>query len=109
MASYQRTPEQIRADIAASRHAVTVGLEGLVSEVHPSAIKETVKQAASDVVEDAKASAFDSVRSVKEWFVDEGGVRWNNVGTVALAVVGVVAVAGSLSGVASLVRRGFGR
>ena len=109
MASYQRTPEQIRADLAASRHAVTVGLEGLVSEVHPTAIKENVKQAASDDVDDAKASVVDSLRSVKEWFVDEGGVRWNNVGTVALAVVGVAAVAGSLSGVASLIRRGFAR
>lgn len=107
MASHQRTPEQIRADIAASRHAMTVGLEGLVSEVHPKAIKENVKQAATEAVGEAKDSAFEQVRNVKDWFADDGGVRWNNVGTVALAALSAVATISTLSGIGSLIRRGF--
>ncbi len=107
MASNQRTPEQIRADIAASRHAMTVGLEGLVSEVHPSAIKNTVKAVAQDMADDAKQSAFDSVRRARGWFVDENGVRWDHVGTVTIAVLGVVTVVAAVSGLSKFARRGI--
>ncbi|MGB3954194.1 MAG: DUF3618 domain-containing protein [Brooklawnia sp.] len=105
MASKERTPEQIRADIAASRHAMTVGIEGLVSEVHPTAIKNRVVDDAKQTVADTKQMVYDTVDDTRGYFVDEGGVRWNNVGTVALIVVGVVVVAAAASGVSALIRR----
>lgn len=109
MASRQRTPEQIRADIAATRHAVTVGVEGLVSEVHPTTLKnravEDVKQTIRQTFDDTRKAIFDTVDETKNWFVDEGGVRWNNVGTVALAVGGAAAVFGAFAGAGALIRR----
>ncbi len=61
MASKERTPEQIRADIAGSRHAMTVGIEGLVSEVHPTAIKSRAIQDVKQTVSDTKQVIYDTV------------------------------------------------
>lgn len=105
MASNQRTPEQIRADIASSRHAMTIGIEGLVSEVHPTAIKNRAVDEVKQTVDDTKQMIYDTVDDTRGFFVDEGGVRWNNVGTVALVVVGAVVVFGAVGGVAALIRR----
>lgn len=105
MASKERTPEQIRADIATSRHAMTVGIEGLLSEVHPVAIKNRVVDEAKQTVADTKQMVYDTVDDTRGYFVDEGGVRWNNVGTVALIVMGVVVVAAAAGGVSALIRR----
>ncbi|WIY83369.1 DUF3618 domain-containing protein [Propionimicrobium sp. PCR01-08-3] len=105
MASNQRTPEQIRADIAASRHAMTVGIEGLISEVHPIAIKNRAEEEVKKTVKDTKQMIFDTVSDVRGYFVDEGGPRWNNIGTVALIAAGVAASVGAVSGVAALVRK----
>lgn len=101
----QRTPEQIRADIAASRHAMTVGIEGLVSEVHPTAIKNRAVDDVKETVTETKQLIYDTVDDTRGYFVDEGGVRWNNVGTVALVVVGAVVVIGAFAGAAALMRR----
>lgn len=105
MARTERTPEQIRADIAASRHAMSVGVEGLVSEVHPTAIKNRVVDDAKQVAVDTRTMLFETVDDTRGYFVDEGGVRWNNVGTVALIVVGSLAVLGVVSGIAALARK----
>lgn len=105
MARNERTPEQIRADIAASRHAMSVGIEGLVSEVHPTAIKNRAVDDAKQAVEDTRTVVFEAVDDTRNYFVDEGGIRWNNVGTVALIVVGSLAVIGVVSGIAALARR----
>ena len=105
MASKERTPEQIRAEIAASRHAMTVGIEGLVSEVHPTTLKNRAVDEAKQVVTDTKQMIDDTVDDTRTYFVDRGGVRWNNVGTVTLIVVGAVVVLTAAGGVASLIRR----
>lgn len=105
MASNQRTPEQIRADIAASRHAMTVGIQGLVSEVHPTAVKNRAVDDAKQAVSDTKQMIYDTVDDTRNYFVDEHGPRWNNVGTVALIVVGAVVVLAAAGGAAALIRR----
>mgnify|MGYP000845336176 FL=1 len=105
MASKERTPEQIRAEIAASRHAMTVGIEGLVSEVHPITLKNRAVDEAKQAVTDTKQMIYDTVDDTRTYFVDRGGVRWNNVGTVTLIVVGAVVVLATAGGVASLIRR----
>lgn len=116
MASKQRTPEQIRADIAASRHAMTSGIEGLVSEVHPTVVKQRVIDEARQVIDDTKRVVAETIvdtveetRSrVKDFLFDNNGVRWNNIGTVAMVVVGVTAAYASLGKLGSLFR-GIGR
>ena len=105
MASRERTPEQIRADIAASRHAMSVGIQGLVSEVHPTGIKNRAEDEVKKTVKDTKQMIYDTVDDTRTYFVDRGGVRWNNVGTVTLIVVGAVVVLATAGGVASLIRR----
>ena len=105
MAAKERTPEQIRAELAASRHAMSVGIEGLVSEVHPTAIKNRAVEEVKQTVDDTKQMIYDTVDDTRTFFVDEGGVRWNNVGTVALIVVGAVVVIGAVAGASSLIRR----
>ena len=105
MTPNSRTPQQIRAELAASRHAMAVGLEGLVSQVHPVAIKNKAVDDAKQKVEDTKSSIKDRFKAVTGYFYDRSGVRWNNVGTVALIATGVCVVAGALSGTAALVRR----
>lgn len=105
MASKERTPEQIRAEIAASRHAMTVGIEGLVSEVHPITLKNRAVDEAKQAVTDTKQMIYDTVDGTRRYFVDESGVRWNNLGTVALIAVGVVTVIGAASGVSALFRK----
>lgn len=105
MASKERTPEQIRAELAASRHAMTVGVEGLVSMVHPTAIRNQIEDEAKDKVKDVKQSVYDTVHAVGRYFVDERGPQWNNIGTVALLAGGALAVVGTFSGLGSLVRK----
>lgn len=105
MASKERTPEQIRADIAGSRHAMTVGIEGLVSEVHPTAIKNRAVEDVKQTVSDTKQIIYDTVEDGRNYFVDEDGVRWDNIGTVAIVVVGAVVLLAAVGGTAALIRR----
>lgn len=105
MGSKGRTPEQIRKDLAASRHAMSVGIEGLVSQIHPTAVKNQATDKAKEKVEDVKSSIKDTVGKVTGYFYDEYGIRWNNVGTVALAGVCVVAAFGTVGALSSAIRR----
>lgn len=109
MASRQRTPEQIRADIAATRRTISTGVEGLVSEIHPSTLKDRaiddVKQTIRQTVDDTRQTIADTVNGTRRWFVDEGGVRWNNVGTVVLVAGGAAIALGAFAGLGVLIRR----
>ena len=105
VARNQRTPEQIRAEIAAHRHAMTVGIEGLVSEVHPTAVKGRAIKDAKQAIANTRDMVTETIEESRSYFVDEGGVRWNNVGTVALIVVGSLAVLGVIGGTAALIRK----
>ena len=94
-----RTPEQIHADISQARHGLASGVEGLVAQAHPAALKR-------EATAQARAKAQSMVESVTTQLVDDAGVRWNRVGTVVLSVVGVLLVWKVLRGFARLVRRG---
>ncbi len=105
MASHGRTPEQIRADLAASRHAMTVGIEGIISEVHPTALKNRAVDEAKQTVNNAKEMFTDTASEAVHFFYDEGGIKWNNVGTVVLIGLGVAIALSGVSGGAALVRK----
>lgn len=105
MASKEPTLEQMRADIAASRHAMTVGLEGLVTEVHPTAIKNRFIDEVKKTISDTKQMVVDAAEDAVGYFVDEDGVRWDNVGTAAMVVGAGVAVVAAFGGVGALIRR----
>ena len=78
---------------------------GLVSEVHPTGIKNRAEDEVKKTVKDTKQMIYDTVDGTRRYFVDESGVRWNNLGTVALIAVGVVTVIGAASGVSALFRK----
>ena len=84
-----KTPDQIRTEILLARNGLVDSVRGLSSEVHPSVIKQ---QAVAQV----KGIVTSRVDAAKAFFVDDAGVRWDHIGTVALVVAGTLLVHGSL-------------
>jgi len=64
----ERTADEIRRDIAATRARLAAGVENLVEEVHPA----TLKREASDRARDFVQGEFDQVKSQVK---DENGWR----------------------------------
>lgn len=95
----QRTPEQIRADIQAARKTMVNNVEGLVTEVHPKAIKDRA-------VNDAKTFVADKVDEAKSVVVDRDGPRWDHIGTAVFVAVGVVVTVAVLRGIVRAVTKG---
>jgi len=91
-----KTPDQIRAEIQAARDQFADGLRGLSSEIHPSIIKQRT-------VQHVKDAAVDRVAAAKGLVIDDAGVRWDRIGTVVLAVVGLLVVRAILRGIVRLV------
>ncbi|MDR0836763.1 MAG: hypothetical protein LBM94_00830 [Propionibacteriaceae bacterium] len=87
----------IIADITATRARLQQSVEGLVSQVHPEAIKGTIGDAATEAVEARVACA-------KALVVDEAGIRWDKIGTYAIVGAGVVISLLLLKGVGRLFR-----
>ncbi len=79
-----RSPEQIRADIAAARARMGANVEGLVTEVHPKAVKQRS-------VDEAKSFMMAEVDHAKRQVKDEDGWR-----TDRLTIAGAAAGAGLL-------------
>lgn len=79
-----RSAAQIKADIAAARARMTANVEGLVTEVHPKAVKQRS-------VDEAKAFAMGEVSHLKSQIKDDDGWR-----TDRLSVAGVAAGAAAL-------------
>lgn len=105
MASRGRTPEEIRVGLAEARHAMTVGIEGIISEIHPTAVKNKAADEVMNTIEKVKEEALGVATDAIGYFYDRKGVRWDNVGTAALTA-GTVLVAGlGVRGVAGLVLR----
>ncbi|WP_316668263.1 DUF3618 domain-containing protein [uncultured Propionibacterium sp.] len=92
MAKSETNIDQIRARIAASRRQVAGSVQGLTATVHPTAVK-------NQAVYEVKTFASDSYENAKSAFVDESGPRWDRIGTVALAVVGVAVFGLSVRGI----------
>jgi len=105
-----RTPEQIRADIQQARQGLSANIEGLVSEVHPVAIKDrTIAEAktfVADTANDAKTFVADTAADAKATVVDDLGVRWDNIGTALIVVAVGIATIAVLRGFVGLFRRG---
>lgn len=80
-----RTAAQIRADIAAARARVSANVSNLVTEVHPTAVKERT-------INDAKFFAQTEFEAVKSTVKDERGWRMDRLLMLGAAVVGTVAV-----------------
>jgi len=109
----ERSAEQIRADLAAARADFASGVQGMVSEVHPQTIKDQTVGKVQDKVEDVKdvftQTIGTEVKSVRNLFADEQGVRWDNIGSIVMAgslvagAVGAAALVGK--GVVSLFNR----
>ncbi len=93
-----RTPDQIQADIAASLKTITDNVEGLVSEVHPTAVKDRA-------VGEAKTFVAEQVDNAKGMVVDRNGPRWDRIGTAAFVAVGVIVTVAILKGIARAARR----
>ncbi|CAI9407638.1 hypothetical protein AESSP_01862 [Aestuariimicrobium sp. T2.26MG-19.2B] len=80
-----RTAAQIRADLAAARARVSANLANLVTEVHPTAIKDRT-------IDDAKTFAHTEFDAAKSQVKDERGWRIDRLLMLSAAVVGTVAV-----------------
>lgn len=80
-----RSAQQIRADIAAARARMSANVEGLVTEVHPKAVKQRT-------VDDVKAFARAEAEHAKSQIKDEDGWRTDRL-TLAGAVAGAALVA----------------
>ncbi|OYN87996.1 hypothetical protein CGZ91_01105 [Parenemella sanctibonifatiensis] len=78
-----RSREQIEADIAAARARLAANVESLVENVHPKAIVR-------NSVDEAKGLAQAEFENAKAQFKDEDGLRWDRIGMIGGAVVGVV-------------------
>lgn len=84
--------QQLQAQIAAAREKLAQNIQGLVTDVHPSAVR-------ARAVNDARTFASDSVSQAKATVVDESGVRWDRIGTAVLVVAGVVGTVVVLRGI----------
>jgi len=93
-----KTPEEIREEIKAARDQMAAGVRGLSSEIHPSVIRQRSTQHMKDAV-------AARIKDAKELVVDESGVRWDRVGTIALASVAVITVLSALRGLVRWLRR----
>jgi len=87
-----RTPEEIRAEIQDVREQFVEGIKGLSSVAHPSIIKE-------ETIQRVKDAAADQIKTVKNYVVDETGVRWDRIGNAALVGLGLLLIRGLLRGI----------
>ncbi|WP_040161428.1 DUF3618 domain-containing protein [Nigerium massiliense] len=86
MAPSQNTA-QIEAELAEARRRLASNVEGLISQVHPQAMK-------TRAINDAKDFAAEEVNSASEHIRDANGdIDWERVGYLAVAVVGTIAFA----------------
>jgi len=87
-----RTPEEIREEIGQVREQLIDGIKGLSSVAHPSIIKE-------ETIQRVKDAAADQIKTVKNYVVDESGVRWDRIGNAVLVGVGLLVIRGLLRGI----------
>ena len=93
-----KTPDEIRAEIKAARDDMADAVRGLASEIHPSVVRQRTAQHIRD-------AATAKVNDVKALVVDETGIRWDRVGTIALATTALFAILSVLRGIHRLFHR----
>lgn len=79
----ERTADEIRRDIAATRACLAAGVENLVEEVHPA----TLKREASDRARDFVQGEFDQVKDENGWRVQRIAMA---AGVLAAGVVSII-------------------
>jgi len=94
-----RTAAQIKADIAAARARMSANIEGLVAEVHPTAVKNRA-------VDDAKSFAAMEFANAKSQVKDEAGWRLDRLLVVGVTTASALAVLLTLR---ALIAKGRGR
>jgi len=92
-----KTPDELRAEIKAARDQLADGVRGLSSEIHPSVIRQRTTQHVKD-------AATARVNDIKGLVVDDAGIRWDRIGTAALATITLVVVINVLRGIGRLFR-----
>ncbi len=97
MAQPETNIDRIRERIAASRNDITYGVENIITTVHPTALK-------NHAIDEGKEFAADKADQAKAAFIDENGLRWDRIGTVALAAAGAIVLAVSVRGVGRAIR-----
>jgi len=93
-----RSPEQIRADIHAARQRMSANVQGLVTEVHPTAVKNRA-------VDDAKEVARTEVQNLTHQVKDENGWRTDRLTLAGVASGAVMVGLLVIRGLAKLVTR----
>ncbi|MEL4358731.1 MULTISPECIES: DUF3618 domain-containing protein [unclassified Luteococcus] len=88
-----RSAKQIQADIAAARARMSANVEGLVTEVHPKAVKQrSVDEAKAFVMNEvdyAKSTAKNAVKDDDGWRTDRISL---GSGAAAVALVALLTV-----------------
>ena len=79
----ERSADEIRRDIAATRARLAAGVESLVEEVHPA----TLKREATDRARDYVQGEFEQVKGEHGWRMDRIGIAG---GALAAGIVGII-------------------
>ncbi len=88
-----RSTADIESEIAAARARLASNVEGLITQVHPQAVK-------TRALNDAKDFAAGEINSARSQFVDDlGNYKWDRIAYLAAAVVGTVAFMGVLKSI----------
>lgn len=92
-----RSRSQIEADLAATRVRLSVALEDLIDQVHPTKVKQRA-------VADVKTLVSGEINNAKSQFKNvTGDWRWDRIAMIGGSVAGAVVLIAVLRGI---VRRG---
>ncbi|BDY02836.1 MAG: DUF3618 domain-containing protein [Cutibacterium avidum] len=83
----ERSADEIRRDIAATRARLAAGVEGLVEEVHPATLKREATDRARDYVQGEFEQVKGQVKGEHGWRMDRIGVAG---GALAAGIVGII-------------------
>lgn len=83
----ERSADQIRRDISATRSRLAAGVESLVEEVHPATLKREVTGRARDFAKGEYEQVKDQVKDSQGWRLDRIAIAG---GALAAGIVGII-------------------
>ena len=83
----ERSADEIRRDIAATRARLAAGVESLVEEVHPATLKREATDRARDYVQGEFEQVKGQVKGEHGWRLDRIGIAG---GALAAGIVGII-------------------
>ena len=83
----ERSADEIRRDIAATRARLAAGVESLVEEVHPATLKREATDRARDYVQGEFEQVKGQVKGEHGWRMDRIGIAG---GALAAGIVGII-------------------